>query len=91
MLPGDTSQTPADFWCLQAQFGSAGGAGMMLQAALPAAPVLPAGPCRLSVSNLHPSITEADLQPIFEPFGALDFVTLQRDPLGQSMGVAFVQ
>jgi RNA-binding protein 39 len=67
---------------LQAQLGAGG--GLALQA-----PV--AGPCRLSVSNLHVSITENDLRPIFEPFGPLDFVTLQRDPLGRSTGTAFVQ
>lgn len=48
-------------------------------------------PCRLSVVNLHPSITESDLRPIFEPFGALDFLTLERDPVGHSTGMAFVQ
>ncbi|GAB4822034.1 hypothetical protein N2152v2_009080 [Parachlorella kessleri] len=69
---------------LEAQLGAGG--GLAFQQAIPAA-----GPCRLAVSNLHASITEADLQPIFEPFGALEFVTLQRDPLGRSTGVAFVQ
>lgn len=73
---------------LEAQFGAGGMAGMMMQQAA-AAPA--AGPCRLSVSNLHASISEGDLRPIFEPFGALDFVTLQRNALGQSTGTAFVQ
>ena len=76
----------------QAQLGAGGMPAPLPAAPLPVlAPVMAAGPCRLAVSNLHPSITEADLQPIFAPFGALDFVSLQRDPLGRSAGVAFVQ
>ena len=49
------------------------------------------GPSRLMVSNLHPSITASDLQPIFEPFGSIDFVTIQRDAMGNSTGQAIVQ
>jgi RNA-binding protein 39 len=68
--------------------GAAGGAAA-LAAAGGAGPGV--GPCRLAVSNLHPSITEADLRPIFDPFGTLDFVALQRDALGGSLGTALVQ
>ena len=33
---------------------------------------------RLMVSNLHPSITETDLKPIFEPFGPINHVSMQN-------------
>jgi RNA-binding protein 39 len=56
-----------------------------------AAPAPPAGPCQLAVAGLHPSIAEADLRPIFDPFGALDFVAVSRDALGASLGTALVQ
>lgn len=49
------------------------------------------GPCRLVLSNLDRSITEADLRPIFDSFGPIDFVTLQRDGMGASQGTALVQ
>lgn len=38
-----------------------------------------------------PPPAEDDLRPIFEPFGALDFVTLQRDQAGNATGIGFVQ
>lgn len=57
----------------------------------PAAPVVTAGPARLSLANLPTSITENDLRPIFEPFGNLDFVTLQRDTSARPTGNGFVQ
>ena len=34
---------------------------------------------------------EADLKQIFEPFGAVELVTLQRDAAGRSQGIAYVQ
>src|SRR6185369_10068766 len=34
---------------------------------------------RLYVGNIHFSITEEDLRTVFEPFGALEFVQLQKD------------
>ncbi|KAI1610114.1 nucleolin [Exophiala viscosa] len=46
---------------------------------------------RLYVGNIHFSITEQDLQNVFEPFGALEFVQLQKDEGGRSRGYGFVQ
>jgi len=42
-------------------------------------------------SRLPHQTAEPDLQPIFEPFGPLDFVRLQRDATGQATGIGFVQ
>ncbi|KAK4101882.1 splicing factor, CC1-like protein [Parathielavia hyrcaniae] len=46
---------------------------------------------RLYVGNIHFSITESDLQNVFEPFGELEFVQLQKDDNGRSRGYGFVQ
>ncbi|OJD09577.1 hypothetical protein AJ78_09025 [Emergomyces pasteurianus Ep9510] len=46
---------------------------------------------RLYVGNIHFSITESDLQKVFEPFGELDFVQLQKEEGGRSRGYGFVQ
>lgn len=46
---------------------------------------------RLYVGNIHFSITESDLQNVFEPFGELEFVQLQKDESGRSRGYGFVQ
>ncbi|PGG98343.1 hypothetical protein AJ80_09547 [Polytolypa hystricis UAMH7299] len=46
---------------------------------------------RLYVGNIHFSITESDLQNVFEPFGELDFVQLQKEETGRSRGYGFVQ
>ncbi|KAJ4306685.1 Phosphatidylinositol-3-phosphatase SAC1 [Collariella sp. IMI 366227] len=46
---------------------------------------------RLYVGNIHFSITESDLQNVFEPFGELEFVQLQKDDSGRSRGYGFVQ
>ena len=46
---------------------------------------------RLYVGNIHFSITESDLQNVFEPFGELDFVQLQKEEQGRSRGYGFVQ
>ena len=48
-------------------------------------------PGRLLVSNLPVNIVEADLRRVFDPFGAVDFLTVQRDGMGSSQGVALVQ
>ncbi|KAF2663747.1 splicing factor, CC1-like protein [Microthyrium microscopicum] len=46
---------------------------------------------RLYVGNIHFSITESDLQNVFEPFGELEFVQLQKEDGGRSRGYGFVQ
>ena len=46
---------------------------------------------RLYVGNIHFSINENDLRNVFEPFGELDFVQLQKDETGRSRGYGFVQ
>ncbi|OJJ45703.1 hypothetical protein ASPZODRAFT_510273 [Penicilliopsis zonata CBS 506.65] len=46
---------------------------------------------RLYVGNIHFSITESDIQNVFEPFGELEFVQLQKDETGRSRGYGFVQ
>lgn len=49
-------------------------------------------PYRLYVGSLHFNLTESDIKQVFEPFGALEFVDLHRDPMtGRSKGYAFVQ
>lgn len=46
---------------------------------------------RLYVGNVHFSITESDLANVFEPFGELEFVQLQKEDVGRSRGYGFVQ
>lgn len=46
---------------------------------------------RLYVGNIHFNVTEQDLQAVFEPFGELEFVQLQKDDQGRSRGYGFVQ
>lgn len=46
---------------------------------------------RLYVGNIHFSITESDLRNVFEPFGDLEFVQLQKEETGRSRGYGFVQ
>ncbi|KAI5301123.1 hypothetical protein KEM56_001947 [Ascosphaera pollenicola] len=46
---------------------------------------------RLYVGNIHFNITENDIKNVFEPFGELDFVQLQKDEHGRSRGYGFVQ
>ncbi|CAI4211556.1 unnamed protein product [Parascedosporium putredinis] len=46
---------------------------------------------RLYVGNIHFNVTEQDLQAVFEPFGHLEFVQLQKDEHGRSRGYGFVQ
>jgi len=46
---------------------------------------------KLYVSSLHFNVTEADLRPIFEAFGAVESIEVQRDPVtGISKGVGFI-
>lgn len=47
---------------------------------------------RLYIGSLHPSLTELELEQLFEPFGELESVELLKDERsGESKGVAFVQ
>ncbi|KAK9481340.1 RNA-binding protein 39 [Lipomyces japonicus] len=47
---------------------------------------------RLYVGNIHFAITESDLKQIFESYGEVEFVVLQKDETGQrSKGYGFVQ
>ncbi|BFZ63124.1 Phosphatidylinositol-3-phosphatase SAC1 [Saitoella coloradoensis] len=47
---------------------------------------------RLYVGNIHFSLTEEDLRTVFEPFGQLEFVQLQKEhDTGRSRGYGFVQ
>lgn len=47
---------------------------------------------RLYIGSLHPSLTESELEQLFEPFGELESVELLKDERsGASKGVAFVQ
>ncbi|KAL4527618.1 hypothetical protein Ndes2526B_g08705 [Nannochloris sp. 'desiccata'] len=48
-------------------------------------------PGRLIVSNLPVNVVEAELRQIFDPFGQVDFLTVQRDAMGVSQGIALVQ
>lgn len=46
---------------------------------------------RLAVSNLHPSITETDIKPIFEPFGPINHVSMQINTTTNTAGCATVE
>ncbi|KAJ4144546.1 hypothetical protein LMH87_003427 [Akanthomyces muscarius] len=46
---------------------------------------------RLYVGNIHFNVNEEDLQAVFEPFGELEFVQLQKDDANRSRGYGFVQ
>lgn len=46
---------------------------------------------RLYVGSIHFDLTDDDLRQVFDPFGAVEFVQLQRDETGKSKGYAFVQ
>lgn len=47
---------------------------------------------RIFVGNIHTNLTDNDIRLVFEPFGPLDFATIQIDPeSGRSRGFAFVQ
>ncbi|THV07748.1 splicing factor, CC1-like protein [Dendrothele bispora CBS 962.96] len=59
---------------------------------LPPGVSAPHGGMQLYVGSLHFNLTESDIKQVFEPFGALEFVDLHRDPMtGRSKGYAFVQ
>lgn len=47
---------------------------------------------RLYIGSVNFDLTEDDLKQVLEPFGAIEFVKLHRDPeTGKSKGFAFVQ
>ncbi|KAF2828138.1 splicing factor, CC1-like protein [Ophiobolus disseminans] len=48
---------------------------------------------RLYIGNIHFSVTEPDLKEVFEPYGELEQVILQRDEVnpGRSKGYGFIQ
>jgi len=48
--------------------------------------------CRqLRSGTVRGGMQESDLKQIFEPFGAVDYITLQHDGAGRSQGFGFVQ
>lgn len=50
------------------------------------------GPLRLYVGNLHVNVTEDELRKIFESYGELDFVSIQKDvETARSRGYGFIQ
>lgn len=46
---------------------------------------------KVKLSNVHPSLSEEFLKPIFEPFGPVFSVHVDRDGSGESLGSAIVQ
>ena len=46
---------------------------------------------RVYLGNLHPSVTDTDLQAILVQFGSVDYVNLHRDEVGNSKGFAFAR
>ncbi|KAK9449413.1 uncharacterized protein V1518DRAFT_373171 [Limtongia smithiae] len=46
---------------------------------------------RLYVGNIHFAVTESDLKQIFQSYGDVDFVVLQKDESSRSKGYGFVQ
>ena len=79
-----------------ASLNAANTAGSSSTVATSASSNKPAAPVddlvRLYIGALHPSLTESELQQLFEPFGQLESVELLKDERsGASKGVAFVQ
>lgn len=65
------------------QGGRGSGGGALVQSASVEA--------RIYAGNIHFGVTDNELQQIFESFGEIEFVNLQRDPNGKSKGYAFIQ
>lgn len=61
-----------------------------MMTAATAAAAGPAGPLRLQVSGFKQGLGENEIRQIFEPFGALDSVSVVRDASGQPISVAYV-
>lgn len=57
----------------------------------PPRPVVPGAFTRLYVGSVSFQLTETDLRAIFEPFGAIASLQLQRDVTGRSRGYGFVE
>ena len=55
-----------------------------------AAAAAAAGPLRLQVSGFKQGLGENEIRQIFEPFGAIDSVSVVRDASGQALSLAFV-
>lgn len=49
------------------------------------------GPRNLYVGSLHYNITEPMLKKIFEPFGYVEKLNIQRDEKGLSKGYGFIE
>lgn len=47
--------------------------------------------CRIYVGNINFNLSENDLVPLFQGFGPIQYIQLQREPTGKSKGYAFVQ
>jgi len=46
---------------------------------------------KLYIGSLHYDVQESDLRPLFEPFGAIETLEVNREPNGQSKGFGFVK
>ena len=50
------------------------------------------GPCKLRVGGLHLGLSEDDVKAVFEPFGELDFISMNKDDSSDAkFGSAYVQ
>lgn len=47
--------------------------------------------CRIYVGNINFDLNEPDIQPLFEGFGTIQYIHIQRDPTGKSKGFGFIQ
>jgi len=49
------------------------------------------GPCKLRVGGLHLGLSEDDVRAVFEPFGELDFISMNKEEAAGLFASAFVQ